>query len=432
MRIRRVAIIIALSPLVAASAAPLPVASEEIRYRVKPGDTLSGLAARYLRHAGDYRLVQALNRIAAPDRLTRDSALRIPVRLLKTVPARATILSFSGAVLVSADGKRAGPGMPLGEGARLQTGANSFLTIAAADGSRVSMPSQSVMRIARLRRVLLTGSFDQEFAIERGRVQTRVMPQTDPASHYRLRTPIAVSAVRGTEFRVAYSEGASLTEVLGGHVAVGAPDAAAPSSIPPGMGAAVSARGDVATEQLLPPPGLAAPMAVASEERVHIALAPVAGAVRYRVQLARDARFDQVFADAERDTPALAFDQVADGALFVRATAFSATGFEGMPAVYPFQRRVHTVTATVTYEPVGTLHFAWRVRGGSPKGRFQLFAATDDKPIVDAADLAHYKAQVRNLPPGTYRWRVGSPGLPDDPREVWTPLASVDVPAAGK
>ena len=442
MRVRTVAIIIGfalLMPLVAASAAPVAAddsAGEEVRYRVRAGDTLSLLAARYMLRPEDYRIVQDLNHVARPDRLPKNTDLRIPVALLRVVPARAVIVSFSGEVLVTADGKRARPGMAIGEGARLQTGANSFLTIKGPDGSRVSMPSQSVMRIARMRRVLLTGALEQEFAIDHGRVQTRVMPQTVPGSRYRLRTPIAVSAVRGTEFRVAYGEGPSLTEVLGGTVAVGAPGSAAPASIPPGVGAAVSASGALATEKLLPPPALAAPMAVASEEQVRVALSPVPGAVRYRVQIARDAGFSQVFVDAESDTPALTFGGVGNGKLFARATAFSATGFEGMPAVYSFTRRVHTITATVTQKPVGTLYFTWKGAGGSTRGHFQLFGASGDVPLVDAPNLAHYNARVRNLPPGSYRWRVASPGLPDDPREVWTPFATVqvpgEVPATGK
>lgn len=409
-----------------AVAAAEPDAKTEVVYRTKPNDTLYDLARRYFVRQADYRIVQTLNHVTTPEHLPPNRNLRVPVALLRGAPVQAVILSFSGDVTVS--GARARPGMALNEGARLQTGASSFLTIKASDGSRVSMPSQSVMLLSRMRRILLTDGLDQEFTVERGRVQTSVMPQTNPNSQYLLRTPIAVSAVRGTEFRVAYGDGPSLTEVLGGHVAVGQPGAANPTSIPPGIGAALSADGGMATEKLLPPPALAGPMPVQSDEQVRFVFAPVPGAVRYRVQLARDAAFNEVFADADSTTPEVTVDQVADGHYFARATAFSATKFEGLPAVYPFDRRLRSITGDASELPDGTLRFTWTIRGGDDRAaHFQIYPYAGTRPLLDGTGMAGNMATVRSLPPGSYRWRVGLPVDADGTPELWTPLMRVDV-----
>jgi hypothetical protein len=236
--------------------ADAPAPPTEATYHTKLHDTLIDLARRYFNRVEDYRVVQQLNHVPIPEHLQPDIDLRIPVALLRGAPATASIISFRGDVRLGEDRHAATQGAVLNEGTRIETGAGSFLSLRAADGSTVTMPSQSVMRLSRMRRILLTDTLDQQFSVERGRLETTVAKQVGPASHYEVRTPIAVSAVRGTVFRVNYGDGPSLTEVLGGTVAVGAPGPPS-AGHPDRRGRRRGAGRRIRTETLLPAPALA-------------------------------------------------------------------------------------------------------------------------------------------------------------------------------
>src|SRR5690606_2617272 len=63
-----------------------PVRAAEWQYRVRPGDTLWDLAALHMKHAVDWRRLQAHNRIADPYRLPPGTRLRFPVEWLRVQP----------------------------------------------------------------------------------------------------------------------------------------------------------------------------------------------------------------------------------------------------------------------------------------------------------------------------------------------------------
>ncbi|MGF1973930.1 hypothetical protein, partial [Staphylococcus aureus] len=79
-------------------------------------------------------------------------------------------------------------------------------------------------------------------------------------------------------------------------------------------------------------------------------LEPVKGAASYRLLLARDAGFIDIFAEATTQTtaqekPTVDFGQIANGVYFVRLTAIDSGGLEGFPADYSFDRDLDTLDA---------------------------------------------------------------------------------------
>lgn len=410
----------------------------EVIYHSKLHDTLIDLARRYFNRVEDYRVVQQINHVPIPEHLQPDIDLRIPVSILRTAPVTATILSFRGDVRLGDDLHGATVGATLNEGTRIETGAGSFLSLRAADGSTVTMPSQSVLRLTRMRRIILTNALDQQFTVERGRMETTVTKQVGPGSHYEIRTPIAVSAVRGTVFRVAYDDaapGASLTEVLGGTVAVGAPGARQSVPVPVGIGAAVARDGSVRTENLLPAPALAASNRLQAGRALRFGLTPVPGAVGYHLEIARDAAFEDIVAETRAPTPEGRFDALPDGAWFLRATALSRTGFEGLPATQPFERHPHAFDAAITRSSGREYRVAWDYAGApGAHFHFQLVPtgrhAVRDGQIALDEDRLHSNALVLDdVPPGAYRWRVGAINGQD---ELWTPWRDVTIERSGK
>jgi hypothetical protein len=300
------------------------------------------------------------------------------------------------------------------------------------------MPSQSVMHLSRMRRIIFTNTLDQQFTVERGRMETTVTKQVGPGSHYEVRTPIAVSAVRGTVFRVAYDDtaaGASLTEVLDGTVAVGAPGARQSVPVPIGIGAAVARDGSVRTEDLLPAPALAEGNRLQAGRALRFSLGPVPGAVSYHLEIARDAAFQDIVAETRASTPEGRFDTLPDGAWFLRATAISRTGFEGLPATQPFERHPHAFDATITRTQAREYRVAWDYAGeAGAHFHFQLVpigrhAARHGQIALDEDRLHSNALVLDDVPPGGYRWRVGAINGQD---ELWTPWRDVIIERSGK
>lgn len=403
---------------------------DTISYQVVAGDTFYGIAKKGLTRISDYRTVQRLNHIRSPRSLPANKPLRIPVRLLRTEPGVARIASFRGDVRI--DGAPAKLGAPLGEGARLQTGANAFVSVGAADGSHFSLPSQTLVRLVRLRRIVLTGGFDQQFQVEQGRARSVVVPQTAPGAGFRLTTPIAVSAVRGTEFQVSFVEGVSRTEVTEGTVNVRGDAERKPIAVEKGYGRVVDREKGAPVESLLPAPSLIDAGVAQTRPDVAFAVEPLPGASGYRVQIGADAGLVDEMAEQTVTTPSAAFGDLPDGTLFVRLAAISPSGLEGLPVTYSFRRHLGGVTAQAERTADGKYRFAWTGYGrGTLRYRFQLLGPTPDAtPAIDMPGLEDNSITLSNLKPGGYNWRVGIIQFDDGQMfENWSSTNQLIVPA---
>lgn len=416
------------SPVVAyAQAAP----ADSQTYTMQAGDTLIVLAQRYFVSEAAALEVQRLNRIANARRIPVGTRISIPRRLLRSVPVELRLQSFSGPVAIHHRGQNIAPrvGLVLPEGSAIVTGPNGFASVAAADGSRISFPSNSEAHFARLRRYLIDRAADIDVDVRRGRTDVRAAPQT-PGGTFRVTTPVSVSAVRGTEFRAGLASDGELglTEVLEGTVGVGT--ALREEAVAGGFGAAVRRNGEILTETLLPAPGLVAPGRVQTEETVNFALRPLEGAQRYRLQVARDAGFVEVLAEGETAGATAAISDIPNGTFFVRVSPVAVSGLEGRSEAWSFRRqRVGLAADAETAGPPGVYRFAWRTIGeGASVYRFQLFADPAGEPMVDEAGLQQSSIGLTGLKPGAYHWRVGV--IQTDASgsaEVWLPLQKVNI-----
>lgn len=406
-------------PLLLAIALPVAARSAEppeapVQYRVRAGDTLYDLAQRYLVRPSAAGQVQRLNRVGNPRRLPVGRVLTVPADLLRTEPVAARLVAYSGPVSVR--GTDAGPlrqEMPVREGFELSTGANAFLTFELPDGSRVTLPSQSRVRLARLRRVLLTGAVQRDIRLDTGRASSTVSPLPTPDSRFRILTPVAVSAVRGTEFRVRHdeTEGRSTVEVIEGRVGEALLDRPDETPVTAGFGASAAQRSVSPPTPLLPAPNLSGALRLQDEPTVTFALRPASGAVAYRGQVGRDAGFIDLISEVESAAPQLAFDAIPNGTFFLRLTAIDGSGLEGLPATFAFERRLNALDLDPPQTVPGARRqylFKWRSAGaGAESFRFILARSPDaSAAVIDTPGLAERQIVVTDLPSGVYYWRV--------------------------
>lgn len=395
-------------------------AAGTIDYQVQRGDTLINLAVAYLNRPADYRQVQRGNRVADPRRMSVGRTLAIPVELLRADPDQARIVGFRGAVTLTQGTSTSAPtqGQMVSEGAVLTTGANAFVRLALSDGSYVVAPSNSRVRLTRLRRYAINGAVDHAMTVEAGRAESRVTPRRRPGG-FVVRTPVSVSAVRGTDFRVAFDDAAdrSATEVIEGRVEVesgyGRVEATAVAS--EGVTASATA---ARLAPLLPAPALARPDEVQSGPAAVFEIDALPGAGRYRGRLATDAGMIDAFAetDSAAGAASLTFSDLTDGAYFLRLSALSPEGVEGRSTTYSFIRARNGVgglaASNAMVDGRRVYRFRWEAEGeGEASFRFQLSredadGAREGVPLVDQPGLADQAFSLTDLPPGVYTWRV--------------------------
>ena len=409
------------------AAAPAGAQDENtpVRYVVQKGDTLIALGNRYFLTAQTYKIVQRQNRIADPYRIPVGKILAIPRNLLKFRAGSAELISVRGQV--STDNGDASTGQKLQEGAAITTGPSSFVTMILDDGSRVSLPSNSSVRIIKLRTYVLGNLLDYDFDVAKGGMRSSVIKQRSTDDRYRVRTPKAVSAVRGTDFQSRFDPDTKndFAEVVEGGLSVVAGNGAS-RSVPAGNGLAVTADGGVISEALLGPPALQEPGRLQAENAVRFSTLQ-ASAVRYTI--ATDASFIEQVADRIAPDGTAEFLDLPDGNYFLRARAISSTGLQGMPATFTFKRRLNSITASAQSEDQG-FAFRWRGEGkGTQLYHFQLFrSAINTVAMVDQSGLKESMINLSDLPVGDYFWRVGSIQFVDgEVSTSWTPFEKITV-----
>lgn len=397
------------------------VADPQFVYRFRPRDTLIQVSQRLLLQPGRWPELQRLNGIRNPFNIAPDTPIRIPYAWLRLSPETAVAQIVTGSV--TRDGIRLVQGDVLSPGMRIETAADGSCSILFADQSVVTLQKSSVLRLERLQRVEgVDDSHSAELRLESGRIETSVKPKRD-VGRFEIVTPVAISAVRGTQFRTGYdaANNHATTETLEGTVGVAASQGSA--AVDAGFGTRVESGGAVlAPVPLLPAPDLASLPPQNTGSRLRVEFPPVAQASSYRVQLAGDAQFRAVLADVLSVSPAFDVPAPADGSYWLRVRAIDSQGIEGRDATHGFAQHV-LPAAPVNLVPVtGTrLHAAdvtlrWLAQAEAVRYRLQVSRdAQFGDLIADRLVESGASATLGDLSPGTYFWRVAGVNASGEP-----------------
>lgn len=198
------------------------------RYSVRPGDTLWSICKEYTAHEKCWRELASHNRIDNPKQLSTGTLLLIPVEWLKQAPVAAQAVYVFGQVSFSAINQKPvemTAGQALRMGSKIVVGQGSA-TLRFADGATIVMSPNSELVIDSSSAIKQARAQSIEVSLPRGEVQVTV-PKRMPRTQFRIKTPTAVAAVRGTKFRVTSSvpqesgqSGKTRSEVLEGIVGV--------------------------------------------------------------------------------------------------------------------------------------------------------------------------------------------------------------------
>ncbi len=331
------------------------VGTGEIVYRARAGDTLIAIAARFTSSPNNWAAIGRLNRIDKDTRIAVDTVIHIPADLLTDQPVDARIVALSGiATATSADKipTRLQAGSRVVEGMEIKTSANSFVTLALPDSSRISIPSNSLIRLTTLRTARYTHSPRTAITILHGAVESVVSPLQENKGSYRILSPAAIAGVRGTHFLVAVlPNGSTANALFEGVIELERPASAQHMTLQHGYGSVIGKGGIGAPTVLLAAPNLRALPEPRDTPEVRFNLTPEAGATAYHLQLANDIEAQHPFIETRSAAPLITLANVADGDYSVRISAIDAQGIEGFSRVIPVSLRRNVVPASSTDAP---------------------------------------------------------------------------------
>ena len=196
-----------------------------IPIHVAAGTNLIHLARDYCHTPGDWRRIAAINKLAEPYLIIRDTTLQVPLSLLIVEPLTARVAAVNGPVsLHTADGRTS----PLhtedtvAAGQTVVTGPDGYTHLILPDNTYTRVEPDARFTIAYLFR-LADGTIKADFGLERGSLVHWVRQKLRANDTFRTRTPIAVTGIRGTEYRLKTEAAeANTVETLRGRVQVAA------------------------------------------------------------------------------------------------------------------------------------------------------------------------------------------------------------------
>ncbi|MBX9799554.1 MAG: FecR domain-containing protein [Burkholderiaceae bacterium] len=330
-----------------ASADNISVTRDGVVYSVSQHETLSSISQKFTGHVKNWRAIGQTNQIENDRTIPIGRKVLIPARLLTPVSTFARIKSFFGDVVIRGhDGNaiEAKIDALLKEGDTLTTMANSFISLMLDDGTQFTLPPNSVVSLRLLRATQYVETPRTQLYLQKGRVESQVTPLNNrPDGKFEVISPLAVSGVRGTNFRVNVDDKRVLNEVLEGKVAVAQNTALNKPSkqlVAAGYGTVVE-NGRVSKPVAL----LTAPVLQDGyQQQIRLPIQfPLshASAAAFRVIVSTDAAGRNNIAETSirsNNGKAVAkLENLEDGAYFVRTSALDAAGLEGIPTIQAFR-----------------------------------------------------------------------------------------------
>ncbi|MFO7543135.1 MAG: FecR domain-containing protein [Thiobacillus sp.] len=419
LRLFLFSVLLLAAPLQAAPDAPdqasFNSAVPEWRYTLRPGDTLIGVAQRYLERPADWPRVMQHNHILNPFLLVPGSTLRIPYAWLRHVPAPAVVVAVSGQARVSlpdASERALLAGERLPAGTALSTAANSSATLRFADGSVMVLQPRARLVLDTVSVYEGGGMVDTRVRLQQGRVEIGANPRRTSGSRLQVITPSAVAAVRGTRFRVSAEAEVTREETLEG--AVGLEAAGQQVRVDENQGSlAETGKPPLPPVPLLPAPDVSALPVRIETLPLRFPLPPLSGAVGWLGQVAADATFEQILLENTSSTQHLSFADLPDGRYVLRLRAADALGLQGRDAEHAFEVDARP------FAPLLTAPGA-RVRSAQPELQWAAVVGSNAYQVQVARDVA-FSDRVLNqrtvethlvpaqaLASGQYYWRVAN------------------------
>ncbi len=398
---------------------------EEWHYTLRPGDTLPEISLTLLNYQYSWSDVVKHNRIDQLATLAPGSIIKIPMHWLKHQPKPAMVKELVGVALI----KKASASrydvlkttMLIQVGDEIATKKGNVV-IEFADGSTIRLEEQSNLVFNKLSHFGKTGMVDTRLRLKKGSLTTDIPPLVK-GSRYEIKTPSAVAAVRGTEFRLHTTEKETRLEVLEGTVEFSGEHGK--MLVDAGKGATISeGNSRIEVINLPSPPRTQLAKETINELPAKIEWEESKNASAYQVQLTENNKNGKLIQSVTQNTNSLEIDQIKNGDYALAVRSVNSAGYEGADAVSKLTVAIDATKVQLILPSNNAIidhatpSFEWSYPSENtsnkslkkPFSRLDIALDKDFAAIVTEHDfISTNKFTLANpLIPGKYFWRIAS------------------------
>ncbi|MEE9426144.1 MAG: FecR domain-containing protein [Methylococcales bacterium] len=399
---------------------PLPARSDDWLYTVRSGDNLWTVTETYLPNITYVKKLQSYNAVAEPHTIAPGTILRIPLDWLKSESSSAQVVVVDGKTVVydsllKQDKPLVG-GQQLNINDEIKTGDNASAVIEFKDGSRVRLQNNTKLILKKMEQYPDSNLIETQMYLEQGRINTEVPEKSKGKSVFKVITPTASTAVRGTILRTETDTAhqTMLVEVVRGSVAVIGSNAE--KKIPAGYGVAV-AKGQPPGDpvRLLAAPELQKPAVLIDRVSAMFLWKKLDGAINYRVQVFNDNETPILVWNKLSDYSQITVPDLPDGQYTMTVRGIDKKGLEGEDVThrYTMDARPEPPLPAMPDENASIeakdLQLGWSALEGVTGYHLQLSNQDDfQKTLIDeVVQQVEYRSQL-DLKPGLYYWRIAT------------------------
>mgnify|MGYP001179048652 CR=1 FL=1 len=393
---------------------------EEWHYTLRPGDTLQEISLNLLNHKYTWSDVVKHNRIDQLAAIAPGSIVKIPMHWLKHQPKPAKVKILSGNVQIkkasSSRYETLKEGMYIRVGDEVATRKGNIV-IEFADSSTIRLEENSNLVFNKLSHFGKTGMVDTRLRLKRGSLTTDIPPLVK-GSRYEIKTPSAVAAVRGTEFRLHSSENETRLEVLEGVVEFSGEH----GQVMVGAGRGATIKDNNARIEIIDLP--APPETRIAQEK--ITKLPVTlewdkarDASAYQIQLTEKDKEGKLVQRQVQSDPRIEIEQIKNGDYELAVRSINSTGYEGIDNVSNLSVDIDAIKVQLISPSDGSIiseatpSFSWSYpKSSSPQTLSRLDISLDKEfaALITENEFSNANEITLEEPliPGQYFWRVTS------------------------
>jgi hypothetical protein len=192
---------------------------------VQKGTNLIRIARQYCINPSDWKTIAGINHLKSPFIIYSNSTLQVPLSILRTKSISAKVASVSGSPLLVTDNSQTRElrkGDLVLPGQTVVTENDEYVHLVYPNNKHTRIGPQSKMLLVYLMR-LADDNLQAEFLLKNGRITHKINKKLGANEHFRTRTPMAITGIRGTEFRIKIENAeTNIVETLKGKVALSA------------------------------------------------------------------------------------------------------------------------------------------------------------------------------------------------------------------